>query len=274
MSSEKNAAKSPLRWCLIGGGKMGQALASGMMAAGVVSEADLVVVEPNETSASWWKTGHPKVRLLPLAEGIAGSDCILVAVKPGVVPAVLSNPEADYADKLVISIAAGVRLETLIGLVGHDRVVRVMPNTPSLIGHGASAYCVAASVQNSDRSLVEKTLSSVGMVSEVSESQMDAVTGLSGSGPAYVYLFIEALADGGVAAGLPRALAMELAAATVSGAAEMVKQTGSHPGVLKDAVASPGGTTIAGLASLEQSGFRSAAIDAVQAAASRSRELG
>ena len=148
-----------------------------------------------------------------------------------------------------------------------------MPNTPSLIGRGASAFCCGDEVAEEDRTLVADVLGAVGIAMQVAESQMDGVTGLSGSGPAYVYVLIEALADGGVAAGLPREMAMQLATQTVIGAGEMVQKTGQHPGQLKDAVASPGGTTIAGLQALEENGVRAAMIAAVKASAARSKEL-
>ena len=149
-----------------------------------------------------------------------------------------------------------------------------MPNTPCLVGAGASAYCCGAGVTAEDKQLAASMLSAVGWAGEVEEKHMDAVTGLSGSGPAYVCVAIEALADGGVMAGLPRDLALRLATQTVLGTAQLVAQTGQHPAALKDAVASPGGTTIAGLRALEQNGVRAAFIEAVVAATHRSRELG
>jgi len=149
-----------------------------------------------------------------------------------------------------------------------------MPNTPSLVGQGASAFCTAAGTTAADRKRVESVLSSVGLCEHVEEKQIDAVTGLSGSGPAYVFTIIEGLADGGVLAGLPRDLAMRLATQTVLGAATMVGQTGLHPGELKDAVASPAGTTIVGLNVLEKNALRATMADAVAAAAERSRQLG
>ena len=271
MNSTKNP--TPAKWCLIGGGQMGRALAGGMIDAGVIAARDLALVEPGDASAAWWREHRGEVPRVDLAAAVARSDTVWVAVKPNVVRQVLGDGDACFDDRLIVSIAAGVSLQSLCGWVGHDRVIRVMPNTPSLVGCGASAYCVGDSVTEADRQRVDEALASVGVAVQVSESQMDAVTGLSGSGPAYVFVLIEALADGGVAAGLPRPLAMQLAAATVGGAAQMVMQTGRHPGELKDAVASPGGTTIAALASLEQNGFRHAAIDAVRTAATRSREM-
>jgi pyrroline-5-carboxylate reductase len=178
------------------------------------------------------------------------------------------------ADHLVVSVAAGVTIASIVERLGPAaRVVRVMPNTPALIGQGASAYALGPGVGPEDDAVVGAFLTSVGVAVRVAESALDAVTGLSGSGPAFVYLMIEALSDGGVRAGLPRDVATLLAAQTVAGAAQMVRETGLHPGVLKDQVASPGGTTIIGLHALERGGVRGAIIDAVEAATKRSAEL-
>lgn len=153
---------------------------------------------------------------------------------------------------LIISIAAGVTLATLESALPGHRVIRVMPNTPCLVGEAASAFSLGKHATDADRTLVKTLLDAVGLSMEVPETLLDAVTGLSGSGPAYVFQFIEALSDGGVMAGLPRNVAMQLAAQTVKGAAEMVLRTGKHPGELKDGVTSPGGTTIAGVEALEK----------------------
>ena len=159
-------------------------------------------------------------------------------------------------------------------LPARARVIRVMPNTPALIGASASAFACGKSATKPDAALVQRLLSAVGIAVEVKEPLLDAVTGLSGSGPAYVYQFIEALSDGGVASGLPRDLATKLAAQTVMGAAKMVLETGEHPGALKDAVASPGGTTIEGIHELEKGRLRGTVMNAVRAATEKSRKLG
>jgi pyrroline-5-carboxylate reductase len=178
------------------------------------------------------------------------------------------------AGQLVVSIVAGLRLADLArGLGPEIRLVRVMPNTPCLVGRGASGYCLGERATAEDGRLVRQLFESVGIAVEVEEKLLDAVTGLSGSGPAFVYVMIEALSDGGVRMGLPRQVATALAAQTVLGAAAMVIATGEHPGVLKDRVASPGGTTIAGLQALEAGGLRAALMAAVEAAARRSSEL-
>ncbi len=259
---------------VVGGGQMGRALVCGMLDRKVIEESQIQIVEPSEASQEWWGDNRPKVKLSnDLADSISNADTVVLAVKPTVMGQVAKQSRKFWNGKLVVSIAAGITLETLCGWISHRRVIRVMPNTPCLVGEGASAFCGADEVTGEDKAWVESLLSSVGKAYMVDESQMDAVTGLSGSGPAYICLVIESLADGGVAAGLPRALAMQLATQTVLGTAKMVAETGRHPAELKDSVASPGGTTIAGLQVLEQNGFRAAMIDAVTCAARRSREL-
>ncbi len=262
------------RLTIVGGGQMGRALTGGMLAQGVISAGELCVVEPSSDGRAWWSEHQKDVAVVnSLDQAIESADAVLLAVKPAVISQVAQQKADFWSGKLVVSIAAGINLTKLAGWIGHKRLIRVMPNTPSLVGEGASAFCCAAEATADDEGWIQTVLQSVGMAVRVDETQMDAVTGLSGSGPAYVCLVIEALADGGVLAGLPRALAQKLATQTVLGTAAMVAQTGRHPGELKDAVASPGGTTIAALRVLEQNGIRGAFIDAVAAAADRSREL-
>ena len=267
----------------IGGGRMARALAGGMLRAGLTQPRWLSVADPVPDALQWWNDHFPGTTLLNTAgEGFAAADVVILAVKPHQVRSVIESinsahpsqkESSPWKNKLLISVAAGITLEQLTAWVESQRVVRVMPNTPALVGCGASAYCSAPGVAPADKEMLHEWLTAVGSAVEVPEYQMDAVTGLSGSGPAYVFTFIEALADGGVMAGLPRETALKLAIETVRGAAEMVKSTGEHPAALKDAVASPAGTTIAGLAQLEHNAFRGAVIDAVAAAARRSREL-
>jgi pyrroline-5-carboxylate reductase len=201
---------------------------------------------------------------------------LILAVKPAQVGAVLEEIRGGVTgDHLLISIAAGVTLAKLqAGLNPGARVIRVMPNTPALVGASATGFAAGKSALSADSVLAQRLFSSVGVAFEVKEALLDAVTGLSGSGPAYVYLFIEALSDGGVAAGLPRDVATRLAAQTLIGGARMVLETGLHPGALKDMVTSPGGTTIEGLHELELGGLRGTVMSAVRAAADKSRKLG
>jgi pyrroline-5-carboxylate reductase len=197
-------------------------------------------------------------------------------VKPDQVAAVLAEQRGNFTNAhLLISIAAGVTLAKMeAALLAGTRVIRVMPNTPALVGEAAAAFALGKSATAADGELVKKLLSAVGIAFQVKESLLDAVTGLSGSGPAYVYQFIEALSDGGVAAGLPRDIATKLAAQTVLGAAKMVLETGQHPGALKDQVTSPGGTTIEGLHELEKGKMRATVMSAVRAATEKSKKLG
>jgi pyrroline-5-carboxylate reductase len=202
------------------------------------------------------------------------TDAVVLAVKPNVVEDACLDIATIPSEALVISIAAGIPLEKLESWLPNRRVVRVMPNTPCVVGEAASGFALGKLATENDGVLVKSIFGSVGIALEVDESNLDAVTGLSGSGPAYVFQFIEALSDAGVRVGLPRSVATQLAAQTVKGAAEMVLQTGKHPGSLKDGVASPGGTTIAGIEALEKGGFRAATISAVVAATKRSMQLG
>lgn len=263
------------RLTLVGGGKMGQALLDGLISVGQVAAADVWVIEPNAAATRWWRERHPAARVdTDLSAAIDAADTIILAVKPDLIRVVAGQASGRWGGKLVMSVAAGIRLADLTEWLGTDRVVRVMPNTPALVGRGAAGFVCGPGTTEQDRDTAAGILSAVGLAIEVNEKQLDAVTGLSGSGPAYVCVIIEALADGGVLTGLPRDVALRLATQTVLGTAEMVAQTGQHPAALKDAVASPGGTTIAGLRALEQNGVRAALIEAVAAAAARAKELG
>ncbi len=204
------------------------------------------------------------------------SEIVFLCVKPADARAVLRTHAATIPRcPFIVSVAAGVPLADLQAAAGaHTAVVRAMPNTPCLVGKGATAYARGATVTDAQAAEVERVFAAVGDVHAVPENLIDAVNGLSGSGPAYVYLVIEALADGGVLMGLPRKLAASLAAQTVLGAAETVRQTGRHPAVLREAVASPGGTTMAALETLERSGARAAFMGAVRSATERAREIG
>ena len=259
-----------------GAGQMATALARGLTASGLVPAERVCAFDPDRAAAERFST-ETGCRTVPdFADLWEPGGVIVLAVKPQIMPKVLADAASLVRpDHLVVSIAAGVSLDTLQSGLGADcRLVRVMPNTPALAGCGAAACAGGGAATDDDVHLVRQLLGSVGLAIQVAEPLLDAVTGLSGSGPAYVYQFIEALSDGGVRMGLPRESATRLAAQTVLGAAKMVLETGRHPGELKDAVTSPGGTTIAGIHALEQGGLRAAVMNAVQAATERSRELG
>lgn len=259
----------------IGCGAMARALAGGLREAGVPAE-HLLGADPFASArdrfgeATGGTTGEDNGAV------VADADVVVLATKPGAIPGVLADLDAGLCEKpLWISIAAGVPLSTLNrALPDGARVVRTMPNTPALVGAGATAYFPGPGVGDEDVATVEAVLSAAGYCWRAPhEDLLDAVTGLSGSGPAYVFLILEALADAGVRQGLPRDAAQALATRTVFGAAKLALETGTHPGVLKDQVTSPGGTTIAGLERLEAAGVRAALYDAVDAATRRSREL-
>lgn len=260
----------------IGAGQMAQALARGWLTTGQCTAEQLCAYDPYPGSVQAFRSAVPGAQLLPDNRGVVErSDVIWLAVKPQQMNAALQSISGTATPaKLFVSIAAGVTLERLRAGLESGRVIRVMPNTPCLVGRGASAYAAGPAATPEDERLVERLLQAVGFATRVDERLLDAVTGLSGSGPAFVYIMIEALSDAGVRVGLTRETAQALAAHTVRGAAEMVLSSGEHPAALKDRVASPGGTTIAGLAALEKQGLRGALIAAVEAATQRSHELG
>jgi pyrroline-5-carboxylate reductase len=260
----------------LGAGKMATALAEGFVKGGLLKPGKLIasdVIEPARAAFAKETGGKSVASNL---EVLKVANVLILAVKPDQVPGVLKEIRSEFTTShLLISIAAGVTLAKLEeGLGGQARVIRVMPNTPALVGASASAYSLGRFAAEDDGKVAEQLFSSVGVAFRVKESLLDAVTGLSGSGPAYVYSIIEALSDGGVAAGLPREIATKLAAQTVFGAAKMVLETGQHPGTLKDMVTSPGGTTIEGIHELEKAGLRGALMNAVRAATEKSKKLG
>jgi pyrroline-5-carboxylate reductase len=262
---------------VIGCGKMGTALIQGAIRSGVVAAGDVLGCDPYEKSRDAFSAATGARAVDGIAEVAAGSEVMLLCTKPLDVKGALADAAKQAAGepKLVISIAAGVTLSALESAAAENfRIIRAMPNTPALVGHGAAGFCLGSRATAADARVTQSLLEAVGLAVEVPERLMDAVTGLSGSGPAYIYVVIDALADGGVRAGIPRADAVRLAAQTVLGAAAMVMETGDHPAVLKDMVTSPGGTTIAGLAELERHGLRAALIEAVGAATRRAAELG
>ncbi|XP_046580978.1 pyrroline-5-carboxylate reductase 2-like [Haliotis rubra] len=270
-----NSLPPDIRVGFLGAGKMAQALASGFVKTGLVKACNVTASRRHPEAPNILKdmgvmvTGDNK-------EVVRRSNLVFIAVKPYMVAPVLKEvAETVTADKLIISIAAGITMDTLEKeLPTGTRLIRVVPNLPALVGQGAAVLSRGITAQEEDVALVMTLVRSVGQCEEVPESLQDCATGVSGSGPAYAFTAIEALADGGVKMGLPRDLAMKLAAQTMLGAAKMVLESGKHPGQLKDEVCSPGGTTIAAMHKLEKAGFRGALIDAVEAATLRARELG
>ncbi len=255
---------------------MATALAKGWLSAGLIDAAASLASDPYPAACEKFTKTTGVRSVAANTEVVQSAQVLVLAVKPQTMAALLAEIRPHLLPQhLVMSIAAGITLKQLAdGLGPETRLVRVMPNTPCLLGESASGYAVGSSATAADAELVGKLLGAVGKAFAVSERLLDAVTGLSGSGPAFVYVMIEALADGGVRVGLPRDVALTLAAQTVLGSAKMVLETGQHPGQLKDAVASPGGTTIAGLHALERGGVRAALMDAVEAATRRAEELG
>ena len=259
----------------IGGGNMAEAIIKGLLIGGV-PVAHLAVAEPSQARGTVLSDRYGIRVLSDNAALFEESDTVILAVKPQVSGAALKGvAAASPAGKLVISIMAGVKSSAIESMLGAGaRVVRVMPNTPALVLAGASAISRGSLASDEDLTLTRRIFDLVGTTCLVDEKLLDAVTGLSGSGPAYVLTFIEALSDAGVKHGLTREVATALAAQTVYGTAKLLLETREHPAVLKGNVASPGGTTIAGMHSLEQDGFRAATMNAVEVAVAKSKELG
>lgn len=270
----------PVRLGMIGGGVMGEALLSRLLSQGLYAPDEILVGEPSPERRQVLGEQYAITTTGDNREVIEASRVILLAIKPQVFNLVAKDFQGGHCERfsetppLLISILAGLPLDELEAAVPGWPVVRAMPNTPSTVGAGMTAIALGNYTSAEHGELTHKIFSAVGEVVQVPESMMDAVTGLSGSGPGYVAIVIEALADGGVASGLPRVIANKLAVQTVLGTAQLLQTTGMHPAELKDRVTSPGGTTIAGIACLEELGMRSALIEAVRTASSRSRELG
>lgn len=261
---------------IIGAGKMGEALAHGMLQAGLLTPPEITFADVATQRLETLADELGIVRAASNVEAVRQAEVVILAVKPKDLKTVCREiAPAIPAQAIVLSIAAGITLGQLATALDRPDLVlaRAMPNTPCLVGAGAIGLSFSEHVQRSTRETVVQLLSATGLVEEVPESLLNAVTGLSGSGPAYVAMFVEALADGGVLAGLPRQQAQQLALQTVLGTAKLLLDTAQHPGQVKDAVSSPAGTTIAGVAALEAGGFRATIIAAVKAAALRAQEL-
>ncbi|MCK6549697.1 pyrroline-5-carboxylate reductase [Myxococcota bacterium] len=260
---------------IIGCGNMGLALMKGMIDSKAVPPENIIVknkrIEKSEALAKEYGVRVAKTAV----EAVESADVILLAVKPQIFSKVLHEIKHHVDKALLISVAAGIstgRIEAELG--GTPRVIRTMPNTPALVKEGATAISAGENATDDDVNLAKTVFSKISRVVVVDEVHLDAVTGLSGSGPAYVFLIIEAFADAGVKVGLSREIAMELAVQTLKGSAAMLQQTKEHPGKLKDQVTSPGGTAIAGLHTLEEGGLRTTIMNAVEAATNRAKELG
>jgi len=265
----------------IGAGQMATMLALGFLKAGGVDAKHLFASDVDPLSVEKFASSTGATVCASNAELVKNAETVFLAVKPQQMKEVLEEIVAEkeivaenVADRLYVSIAAGLSIAFFEKYLGKtSRIIRVMPNTPCFVAEGVCAFAPSNAATGKDVEQVRSLLQTVGIAEQVSEKQMDAVTGLSGSGPAFVYLMIEALSDAGVKMGLSRSTALRFAAQTLKGAAEMVLKTGEHPAVLKDRVTSPAGTTIAGIKALEDASVRSALISAVEAATNRSMEL-
>ncbi len=262
---------------LIGAGNMGEALVRGLITANLVKAQNVVATAPRAERRAELEKVYGIAAMADNVAAVKDADIVLLGVKPQILSKVLEQiaPAVTQSKPLILSVAAGFTIDSIEQRLGEGaRIVRAMPNTPALVGFGATAIAMGIHTSTEDLAHAQAIFQAVGFVTVVDESLLDAVTGLSGSGPAYVFMIIEALADAGVKVGLPRRQAQALAAQTVLGSAKLLLETGLHPGVLKDQVTSPGGTAIAGLHTLEQGGLRTTLINAVQAATERSKELG
>lgn len=260
---------------ICGAGNMGKAIAKGIVVAGIIDPANIFVYNIHKAKAQML-ADEIGIQVVDSASELAEkSQALIMAVKPNIMPSSLAEI-ADHIQQsaVIISIAAGVTIDRLAApLPRETKIIRAMPNTPSMVGEGMASLTANQFVTDIEKEAAKEIFSSFGRVEYLEERLIDAVCGLSGSGPAYVYMFIEALADGAVLEGLPRPMAYTFAAQTVLGAAKMVLETGEHPGKLKDDVCSPGGTTIEAVEALEQQGFRAAVASAVIASAEKNKAL-
>lgn len=269
MAIEKNIG-------FIGGGQMAEALIKGLIYSGFVPKEKITASDPAEGRRAHLAEAYGIKTTAENKDVVLDSDVLILAVKPQIISRVLEDiNEYITVDHLILSIAAGVPIRSLQDALPHDsRVIRIMPNTPALVGYGAAALSAGSFAREEDMLLAKEIMSAVGTATVLSEHLMDAVTGLSGSGPAYVFAFIEGLIDAGVREGLPRPVARDLVLQTVIGSAIMCKETGRHPSELTAMVTSPGGTTIEGIYMLEKGALKGVLMDAVRAATHRSKTLG
>ena len=259
----------------IGSGNMGQAMIGGIIESGLVESGNIIVSDLDENKLDYIQSEYKTQVTQDSLKVVKHSDVIFLAVKPNIYDVVL-NQIKDYVveDKIIVSIAAGKTLDYLERILGEKtKIVRAMPNTPALVTEGMAGICKNNNVTQTEMAFVKHLFESFGKAEEVAEYLFDSVTAVSGSSPAYVFMFIEALADGAVLGGMPRDKAYTFAAQAVLGSAKMVLETGKHPGELKDMVCSPGGTTIEAVAELEEKGFRNAVISAVKKCMEKSKEM-
>jgi len=260
----------------VGGGQMAEAMVRGILAGGLAASDKITVAEPSAARCEYLASQYGVVCTQDAATLCRASEILVLAIKPQLAATVLNQYRPFISERhLILSIMAGVTLRTMAdSLAAPARLIRIMPNTPSLVLTGAAAFSPNQQATTHDREIATSLLAAVGTCVEVPEHLLDAVTGLSGSGPGYVFTFIEAMIDGGVLAGLARPVAEQLVLQTVLGSAKLALETGENPAVLKGKVTSPGGTTIAGLHVLEEGGFRGLVMTAIEAATERSKELG
>ena len=259
----------------IGAGKMATAMIEGLLSKGLYAKDEIIACSKSQKTKDRVSKQLGIEVTTDASKVFSSTDVVILAVKPNQIEGILTtNIVANSTKKLLISIAAGIKICTLERYVPDSRIVRVMPNVCCTVLESASSYTLGSRATDEDRQLVKKILEAIGMAFEIPEEKIDAVTGLSGSSPAYMFMVIDALADGGVLMGLPRDVAIKLAAQTMLGSAKTVLETGKHPEDLKDSVCSPGGTTIEGVKVLEDYGMRAAFISAVQASAEKSKEMG
>ena len=265
-----------MRISFVGGGKMGEAIVSGILEAGVAAGRDVRIAEPVEARRDYLSK-KLDVKVSPAASDVLdGADLVVLAVQPKDLAAVMRDVGPGLTDgQVVVSIVAGAVMDTLLDGLGHDAVIRVMPNTPAQIGAGMTVWTASSAVPEAQIEATRRILQTLGEELYVADERLvDMATALSASGPAYVFLFIEALIDAGVYLGMPRDMARKLTLQTVAGSTRLVDETGLHPAQLKDMVTSPGGTTIEALRTFERGRFRATVIDAVKAAYEKSQALG
>lgn len=258
----------------IGAGNMASAIITGIVGKGTVKAKNIVVYDIDTLKLNDLAAQTGTVKAKSLADAASQATIFILCVKPNVMEVVLKEIKNELRDKSIVSIAAGWSTEKIKEVIGKDKkVLRLMPNTPLMAGEGMTVFEIPSDIPVEDFKLIKDIFSSLGQTAECPEKLMDAVTAVSGSGPAYAYLLIDAMADGGVLQGLPKELSLKLAAQTVLGSAKMVLSTGKHPCVLKDAVCSPGGTTIEAVKKLEECSFKGTIIQAVEACAEKSKKL-